>query len=82
MGGNEPLFFLIMTGFEKAQIIRQNTDLAMTFAYRAKQARLDKELGWQQVYQQNMRTFEACMRSIEELRNEPTEEASHFDNVD
>lgn len=71
-----------MTGFEKAQIIRQNTDLAMTFACRAKQAKLDKELGWQQVYLQNMRTFEACMRSIEELRNEPTEEASHFDNVD
>ena len=82
MGGNEPLFSLIMTSFEKAQIIRQNTDLAMTFAYRAKQAKLDKELGWQQVYQYNMRNFEACMRSIEELRNEPTEEASHFDNVD
>ncbi|NBP71975.1 MAG: hypothetical protein EBU57_02005 [Alphaproteobacteria bacterium] len=41
MGGNEPLFSLIMTGFEKAQIIRQNTDLAMTFAYRAKQAKID-----------------------------------------
>ena len=75
-------FFLTMTGFEKAQIIRQNTDLAMTFAYRAKQAKLDQELGWQQVYQYNMRNFEACMHSIEELRNEPTEEASHFDNVD
>ena len=82
MGGNEPLFSLIMTSFEKAQIIRQNTDLATTFAYRAKQAKIDKELGWQQVYQYNMRNFEACMHSIEELRNEPTEEASHFDNVD
>jgi hypothetical protein len=82
MRGNEPLFSLIMTGFEKAQIIRQNTDLAMTFAYRAKQAKIDKELGWQQVYQYNMRNFDACMHSIEELRNEPTEEASHFDNID
>ena len=70
-----------MTGFEKSQIIRQNTDLAMTFAYRAKLAKIEKEPGWQQVYQQNLRTFEACMRSIEELRNEPTEAASHFDNV-
>ena len=70
-----------MTGFEKAQIIRQNTDLAITFAYRAKCAKLDKELGWQEVYRNSMRAFEACMRCVEDLRNEPTEEASHFDNV-
>ena len=71
-----------MTSFELVQIIRQNTDLALTFAHRAQQAKLDRELGWQQEYLVNMRKFEACNRCIEELRNEPVEEPSHFDNVD